>query len=206
MDDKEKQLIADLRPRLDNWRRAYRDKVIKNISITYAVQRALALTRNKTDFSEDYTGPEDRSDDYGIEVDQKDADLLNTVWQYMSTPDTEMLTIGTHGLNVRTAKLIVLLYVFGEVDQKDADLLNTVWQYMSTPDTEMLTIGTHGLNVRTAKLIVLLYVFGSDDSLRRAGKKIWNIKRAKVDTWTEDALLFFAMRIRVYTIYCTNKK
>ena len=159
MDDKEKQLIDELRPRLDNWRRAYRDKVIKNISITYAVQKALALTRDKTDFSEDYTGPEDRSDDYGIEVDQKDADLLNTVWQYMSTPDTEMLTIGTHGLNVRTAKLIVLLYVFG-----------------------------------------------SDDSLRRAGKKIWNIKRAKVDTWTEDALLFFAMRIRVYTIYCTNKK
>ena len=109
MDDKEKQLIADLRPRLDNWRRAYRDKVIKNISITYAVQKALALTRDKTDFSEDYTGPEDGSDDYGIEVDQKDADLLNTVWQHMSTPDTEMLTIGTHGLNVRTAKLIVLL-------------------------------------------------------------------------------------------------
>lgn len=39
MDDKEKQLIDELRPRLDNWRRAYRDKVIKNISITYAVQK-----------------------------------------------------------------------------------------------------------------------------------------------------------------------
>lgn len=163
MDDKEKQLIEELRPRLDNWRRAYRDKVVKNISITYAVQKALALTRNKTDFSEDYTGPEDRSEDYGIEVDQKDADLLNTVWQYMSTPDTEMLSIGTHGLNVRTAKLIVLLYVFG-----------------------------------------------SDDSLLRAGKKIWNIKRRRLDHWTEDALMFFALRIRCAEIVsknaCKNKQ
>lgn len=159
MDDKEKQLIADLRPRLDNWRRAYRDKVIKNISITYAVQKALALTRDKTDFSEDYTGPEDRSEDYGIEVDQKDADLLNTVWQYMSTPDTEMLSIGTHGLNVRTAKLIVLLYVFG-----------------------------------------------SENSLNRAGRKIWRVRPKKLDAWTTDALTFFAMRIRVYTIYCKQEK
>lgn len=159
MTETEQKLIDDLRPRLDNWHRAYRDRVIKNISITYAVERALALTRNKTDFSEDYTGPEDRSDDYGIEVDQKDADLLNTVWQYMSTPDTEMLTIGTHGLNVRTAKLIVLLYVFG-----------------------------------------------SENSLNRAGRKIWRIKQRELDHWTTDALTFFAMRIRVYTIYCTNKK
>lgn len=159
MDDKEKQLIEELRPRLDNWRRAYRDKVVKNISITYAVQKTLALTRNKTDFSEDYTGPEDRSEDYGIEVDQKDADLLNTVWQYMSTPDTEMLTIGTHGLNVRTAKLIVLLYVFG-----------------------------------------------SENSLNRAGRKIWRVRPQMLDAWTTDALTFFAMRIRVYSIYCNNKK
>lgn len=159
MDDKEKQLIADLRPRLDNWRRAYRDRVIKNISITYAVQKALALTRDKTDFSEDYTGPEDRSEDYGIEVDQKDADLLNTVWQHMSTPDTEMLSIGTHGLNVRTSKLIVLLYVFG-----------------------------------------------SENSLNRAGRKIWRIRPKKLDAWTTDALTFFAMRIRVYTIYCKQEK
>ena len=151
MDDKEKQLIADLRPRLDNWRRAYRDRVIKNISIAYAVERALALTRNKTDFSEDYTGPEDRSDDYGIEVDQRDADLLNTVWQNMSTSETEVLSVGTHGLNVRTAKLIVLLYVFGS-------------QY----------------------------------SLSTAGKKIWNIKRRKLDHWTQDALLFFALKLRYF--------
>lgn len=163
MDDKEKQLIEELRPRLDNWRRAYRDKVVKNISITYAVQKALALTRNKTDFSEDYTGPEDRSADYGIEVDQKDADLLNTVWQYMSTPDTEMLTIGTHGLNVRTAKLIVLLYVFG-----------------------------------------------SENSLNRAGRKIWRIKQRELDDWTTDALTFFSLRIRCAEIVsknaCKNKQ
>ena len=116
MTETEQKLIDDLRPRLDNWRRAYRDKVIKNISIAYAVERALALTRNKTDFSADYTGPEDRADDYGIEVDQRNADLLNTVWQNMSTSETEVLSVGTHGLNVRTAKLIVLLYVFGSAN------------------------------------------------------------------------------------------
>lgn len=151
MTETEQKLIDDLRPRLDNWRRAYRDRVIKNISITYAVERALALTRNKTDFSEDYTGPEDRSDDYGIEVDQKDADMLNTVWQNMSTSETEVLSVGIHGLNVRTAKLIVLLYVFGS-------------QY----------------------------------SLSTAGKKIWNIKRRKLDHWTQDALLFFALKLRYF--------
>ena len=151
MDDKEKQLIADLRPRLDNWRRAYRDRVVKNVSIAYAVERALALTRNKTDFSEDYT-----EDD------------------------------GNSGMKAR------------EVDMRDADFLNVVWQNFSAPGTEVLSIGTHGLNVRTAKLIVLLYVFGSQSSLSKAGKRIWNIKRRKLDRWTEDALLFFALRVRYF--------
>lgn len=151
MDDKEKQLIADLRPRLDNWRRAYRDKVVKNISITYAVQKALELTRDKTDFSEDYT-----EDD------------------------------GNSGLRAC------------EIDMKDADFLNFVWQNFSAPGTEVLSIGTHGLNVRTAKLIVLLYVFGSQSSLSKAGKRIWNIKRRKLDRWTEDALTFFAFRVRYF--------
>lgn len=112
MTETEKQLIENIHPRIKNWRRAYRDKNIKNISITYAAMRALAETRDKTDFSEDYTGPEEHSNDYGIGVDQRDADLLNLAWQNLSTPDTEMLSVGTHGLNVRTAKLIILLYTF----------------------------------------------------------------------------------------------
>lgn len=151
MTETEQKLIDDLRPRLDNWRRAYRDRVVKNVSIAYAVERALALTRNKTDFSEDYSGPDDRSDDFGMNVDQRDADFLNTVWQNFSAPGTEVLSIGTHGLNVRTAKLIVLLYVFG-----------------------------------------------SQSALSKAGKRIWNIKRRKLDRWTEDALLFFALRVRYF--------
>lgn len=151
MTETEQKLIDDLRPRLDNWRRAYRDRVVKNVSIAYAVERALALTRNKTDFSEDYT-----EDD------------------------------GNSGMKAR------------EVDMKDADLLNFTWQNMATPETEVLSIGTHGLNVRTAKFIVLLYVFGSQSSLSRAGKRIWNIKRRKLDRWTEDALLFFALRVRYF--------
>ena len=53
MTETEQKLIDDLRPRLDNWRRAYRDRVVKNVSIAYAVERALALTRHKTDFSEE---------------------------------------------------------------------------------------------------------------------------------------------------------
>lgn len=149
MTETEKQLIENIQPRIQNWRRAYRDKNIKNISITYAAMRALAETRDKTDFSEDYTGPEDRSDDYGIEVDQTDADLLNLAWQNLSTPDTEMLSVGTHGLNVRTAKLIILLYAFG-----------------------------------------------SDNAIMQAGRKIWNIKRKKADQWTNDALIFFALRVQ----------
>ena len=151
MTETEQKLIDDLRPRLDNWRRAYRDRVVKNVSIAYAVERALALTRNKTDFSEDYT--------------DEDANC---------------------GLSTF------------EVDMKDADLLNFVWQNFSAPGTEVLSIGTHGLNVRTAKLIVLLYVFGSQSSLSRAGKRIWNIKRRTLDRWTEDALLFFALRVRYF--------
>ena len=151
MTETEQKLIDDLRPRLDNWRRAYRDRVVKNVSIAYAVEKALALTRNKTDFSEDYT--------------EDDADS---------------------GLSTC------------EIDMKDADLLNFTWQNMATPETEVLSIGTHGLNVRTAKLIVLLYVFGSQSSLSRAGKRIWNIKRRKLDRWTEDALLFFALRVRYF--------
>lgn len=151
MTETEQKLIDDLRPRLDNWRRAYRDRVVKNVSIAYAVERALALTRNKTDFSEDYFGPEDRSDDFGMNVDQRDADFLNFVWQNFSAPGTEVLSIGTHGLNVRTAKLIVLLYVFG-----------------------------------------------SQSSLSKAGKRIWDIKRRKLDRWTEDALIFFAFRVRYF--------
>lgn len=151
MTETEQKLIDDLRPRLDNWRRAYRDRVVKNVSIAYAVEKALALTRNKTDFSEDYSGPDDRSEDFGMNVDQRDADLLNLVWQNFSAPGTEVLSIGTHGLNVRTAKLIVLLYVFG-----------------------------------------------SQSSLSKAGKRIWNIKRRKLDRWTEDALLFFALRVRYF--------
>ena len=70
------------------------------------------MTRNKTDFSEDYSGPEDRSDDFGMNVDQRDADLLNLVWQYLDVPVAEFLTIGEGGLNVKTAKNIILLYVF----------------------------------------------------------------------------------------------
>lgn len=151
MTETEQKLIDDLRPRLDNWRRAYRDRVVKNVSIAYAVERALALTRNKTDFSEDYT-----EDD------------------------------GNSGMKAR------------EVDMRDADFLNVVWQNFSAPGTEVLSIGTHGLNVRTAKLIVLLYVFGSQSSLSKAGKRIWNIKRRKLDRWTEDALLFFALRVRYF--------
>lgn len=151
MTETEQKLIDDLRPRLDNWRRAYRDRVVKNVSIAYAVERALALTRNKTDFSEDYTGPEDRSDDYGIEVDPKDADMLNTVWQNMSTSETEVLSVGIHGLNVRTAKLIVLLYVFG-----------------------------------------------SGNSLNRVGRKIWRLRPKMLDAWTQDALLFFALKLRYF--------
>lgn len=151
MTETEQKLIDDLRPRLDNWRRAYRDRVVKNVSIAYAVERALALTRNKTDFSEDYT-----EDD------------------------------GNSGLRAC------------EIDMKDADLLNFTWQNMATPETEVLSVGTHGLNVRTAKLIVLLYVFGSQYSLSRAGKKIWNIKRRKLDHWTQDALLFFALKLRYF--------
>ena len=151
MTETEQKLIDDLRPRLDNWRRAYRDRVVKNVSIAYAVERALALTRSKTDFSEDYTDDDANSG--------------------MSSC---------------------------EVDMKDADLLNFVWQNFSAPGTEVLSIGTHGLNVRTAKLIVLLYVFGSQSSLSRAGKKIWNIKRRKLDRWTEDALLYFAFRVKYF--------
>lgn len=151
MTETEKQLIENIQPRIQNWRRAYRGKNKKNISITYAAMRALAEMRDKTDFSEDYTGPEEHSDDYGIGVDQRDADLLNLAWQNLSTPDTEMLSVGTHGLNVRTAKLIVLLYAFG-----------------------------------------------ADNAIMQAGRKIWNVKRKKIDQWTEDALIFFALRVKFF--------
>ena len=119
MTETEQKLIDDLRPRLDNWRRAYRDRVVKNVSIAYAVERALALTRNKTDFSEDYTEDDGNSGMKAREVDMKDADLLNFTWQNMATPETEVLSIGTHGLNVRTAKVIVLLYTFASVHSLD---------------------------------------------------------------------------------------
>lgn len=112
MTETEQKLIDDLRPRLDNWRRAYRDRVVKNVSIAYAVEKALALTRNKTDFSEDYSGPDDRSEDFAMKVDQKDAALLNLVWQYLDVPGADFFTIGEGGLTVKTAKNIILLYVF----------------------------------------------------------------------------------------------
>lgn len=92
MTETEQKLIDDLRPRLDNWRRAYRDRVVKNVSIAYAVERALALTRNKTDFSEDYTEDDGNSGMKAREVDMKDADLLNFTWQNMATPETEVLS------------------------------------------------------------------------------------------------------------------
>lgn len=119
MTETEQKLIDDLRPRLDNWRRAYRDRVVKNVSIAYAVERALALTRNKTDFSEDYTEDDGENGLSSCEVDMRDADLLNFTWQNMATPETEVLSIGTHGLNVRTAKFIVLLYTFASVHSLD---------------------------------------------------------------------------------------
>lgn len=151
MTETEKQLIENIQPRIKNWRRAYRDKNIKNISITYAAMRALAEMRDKTDFSEDYTGPEEHSDDYGIGVDQRDADLLNLAWQNLSTPDTEMLSVGTHGLNVRTAKLIILLYTFS-----------------------------------------------TERTLRRTCRSLWRIRDSKSDQWTEDALIFFALRVKFF--------
>lgn len=97
MTETEQKLIDDLRPRLDNWRRAYRDRVVKNVSIAYAVEKALALTRNKTDFSEDYSGPDDRSEDFAMKVDQKDADLLNLVWQYLDVPGADFLLLVREG-------------------------------------------------------------------------------------------------------------
>lgn len=151
MTETEKQLIENIQPRIQNWRRAYRDKNKKNISITYAAMRALAEMRDKTDFSEDYTGPEEHSDDYGIEIDQQDADLLNLAWQNLSTPDTEMLSVGTHGLNVRTAKLIILLYTFS-----------------------------------------------TERTLRRTCRSLWRIRDSKSDQWTEDALIFFALRVKFF--------
>lgn len=151
MTETEKQLIENIQPRIQNWRRAYRDKNKKNISITYAAMRALAEMRDKTDFSEDYTGPEEHSDDYGIGVDQRDADLLNLAWQNLSTPDTEMLSVGTHGLNVRTAKLIILLYTFS-----------------------------------------------TEGTLRRTCRRLWRIRDSKSDQWTEDALIFFALRVKFF--------
>lgn len=157
MTEAEKKLIENIQPRIQNWRRAYRDKNIKNISITYAAMRALAETRDKTDFSEDYTGPEDRSDDYGIEIDQKDADLLNLAWRNLSTPDTEMLSVGTHGLNVRTAKLIILLYTFAP-----------------------------------------------EGTIRKACRRLWRIRNSKGDQWLEDALVFFALRVRFFEKFKKN--
>ena len=38
MTETEQKLIDDLRPRLDNWRRAYRDRVVKNVSIAYGTE------------------------------------------------------------------------------------------------------------------------------------------------------------------------
>ncbi len=112
MTEMEKPLIEDLKPRLDNWRRVYRDREVKNISITYSVQKALALIKDKTDFSMDYRGKEESSSSYGLETDQRDADFLNFVWTNFSVPEAETLTIGSNDLNVRTAKMIVLIYTF----------------------------------------------------------------------------------------------
>lgn len=149
---KQEELLIELEPRLKNWRRAYRDRPVRNISITYAVERALNMTREKKDFSMDYQAEEsERYDGYGEPINQKDADLLNTVWRYLSTEDN--------------------------ADQK---------------------IGDNGLNVRTAKMIVLLYTFGPPRSVYKAGRKIWNLRRQTIDAWTQDALTFFALRIRVY--------
>lgn len=150
-EEREAALLDEIKPRLDNWRRAYRDKCVKNISITYAVERALALTRNKTDFSEDYTGPEDHSDDWGIAIDQKDADLLNYVWQNLSTPGTEVLSVGVNGLNVRTAKLIIAIYTF-------------------------------------APEVVI----------KKLSRNVWKIRDRKANIWVNDALIFFALRVRFY--------
>ena len=47
-----------------------------------------------------------------MKVDQKDADLLNLVWQYLDVPGADFFTIGEGGLTVKTAKNIILLYVF----------------------------------------------------------------------------------------------
>lgn len=151
MTDTEKKLIEDVLPRIENWRRCYRDKTIRNISIMYAVQKALELTKNKTDFSMDYLGPKEYQEDSQ-----------------------------------------------GELNHADADLLNIAWINLSSPDTSVLSVGTNGLNAQMAKTVILLFTFYPPYVLKRVATKLWRIRKNKVNAVIDDALIYFALKVRFF--------
>lgn len=147
MTEAEKQLLEDLYPRLQNWWRVYHDRQQRNISIQYLVEVVLREYKVKTDFSQDYSGPTDRT-------------------------------------------------ITAAPDVKDADFLCMCWRELATPGTENLTVGTHGMKVKQAKAIVMLHVFGPPFAVKKAARNIWRIKEAKARQWTDDALIFFALRVQ----------
>lgn len=121
IDIPESAQLEAIKARCENWRRCFEEHPKREVSITYLAIEAL---KNKYGLTDDQKYIEQRRRDYmesqkTVETtyvnvrDFKDAEILNTVWKYMGHPGEADLKIGDTGLNVRTAKIIVFIYTFG---------------------------------------------------------------------------------------------
>lgn len=121
IDIPESEQLEAIKARCENWRRCFEEHPKREVSITYLAIEAL---KNKYGLTDDQKYIEQRRRDYmesqkTVETtyvnvrDFKDAEILNTVWKYMGHPGEADLKIGDTGLNVRTAKIIIFIYTFG---------------------------------------------------------------------------------------------
>lgn len=113
--------LEAIKSRCENWRRCFEEHPKRDVSITYLAIEAL---KNKYGLTDDQKNIEQRRRDYlesqkTLETayvnvkDYRDAEILNTVWKYMGHPGEADLKIGDTGLNVKTAKIIIFIYTFG---------------------------------------------------------------------------------------------
>lgn len=121
IDIPESEQLETIKVRCENWRRCYEEHPKREVSITYLAIEAL---KNKYDLTDDQKYIEQKRRDYlesqkaaettYVNVkDYRDAEILNTVWKYLGHHGEADLKIGDTGLNVRTAKIIVFIYTFG---------------------------------------------------------------------------------------------
>lgn len=81
-------------------------------------------------------------------------------------------------------------------DVRDAEFLCKCWRELSTYETECLTVGTHGMTVRIAKTLIAVYAFGPPNAVEKVARRVWRVKPKKARIWLDEALIFFALRIK----------